>query len=429
MGLSLTLNTAAQTLMNTQLEIQTASNNISNSSSTGYAEETAVQTENPTIQTTYGWLGTGATVSNITQARDSFLEQQLMSATTSDSQYTSLSSELTAIQSACSDSGTNGISSALGNFFDAWSTLSQDPTGLSGQTAVSTAAQNLASAVQSTYDQLNQIAGQIPGQITDAVNQANTLIDQIAQLNTAIVQSSTPTSQANNLIDQRYQAMDSLSKLIPVSFSQDQTTGMVNVTTTNANGTLTVVSGGTQTHITTPPAYTGGQLGALETAQTDLTGFMSQLSDFAATLISQVNSISSTNNGSAVFSGTDASNITSCVSFPSTQTSAQLSAETLAMGNLQDSQVTFTDQTNSTLQQYLSNIQQTVGNDVQSANNNQTFYDAFKSQLQTQQQAVSGVSQDQEMVNVIQDQQIYEEAAKVVQTVSTLWSTIINMVQ
>ncbi len=35
MGLSLTLNIAAQTLMNTQLEIQTASNNISNASTHG----------------------------------------------------------------------------------------------------------------------------------------------------------------------------------------------------------------------------------------------------------------------------------------------------------------------------------------------------------------------------------------------------------
>ena len=195
-GLTLTLNIAAQTLQNTQLEIQTASNNISNASTTGYATETAVQTENPSIHTTSGWLGTGATISQITQARDQFLEQQLMNAMSDDSQYTSLSSELTSIQSACADSGDDGISQALGNFFDSWSTLSQDPTGLSEQTGVYSAAKSLASAVQSTYNQLNQIATQIPGQIQNTVNQANTLINQIAQLNTAIAQNQhQPASQ------------------------------------------------------------------------------------------------------------------------------------------------------------------------------------------------------------------------------------------
>ena len=201
-GLTVSLYTAGQTLQNTQLEIQTASNNISNASTTGYATETAVQTDNPTIHTTSGWLGTGASISQITQARDQFLEQQLMNANSGDSQYTSLSTELTAIQSACSDSGNDGISQALGNFFTSWNTLAQDPTGLSEQTAVYSAAKNLAGAIQSTYNQLNQIANQMPGQIQDTVNQANTLINQIAQLNTAIVQSPTPTCQPNDLIDQ-----------------------------------------------------------------------------------------------------------------------------------------------------------------------------------------------------------------------------------
>ncbi len=428
-GLSVALNTAAQTLLNTQLELATSSNNISNASTPGYAVETAVQTDNPAIQKPFGWLGTGAGITQITQARDSFLEQQLMNAMTDDSQYTSLSSALTSIQSACSDSGVNGISSALGNFFDSWSTLAQDPTNLANQTAVYSAAQNLASAVNSTYTQLNQIAAQIPGQLQDTVNQANTLIDQIAQLNISIAKTGTPTNQANALIDQRYQAMDSLAQLIPVSFSQDPATGMVTVNTTDASGSLTVVSGGTGTNITTSSTITGGRLGGLLTAQTDLNGYVNQLNDFASTLISQVNSITGANGGPAVFSGTDASSITASTNFLSGQTSSSLTSSAQAMADLQDSQVTFSDGTTSTLEQYLSNIQQTVGGDVQQANNNRRFYDSLKSQLQTQQQSVSGVSLDEEMIKIIQDQQIYEAAAKVVETVSSLMTTVIGMVQ
>src|SRR5208283_3281052 len=404
-GLNVTLDIGLQTLQNTQTEIQTASNNISNASTAGYATETAVQTANPAILTPSGWLGTGATISQITQARDQFLEQQLMNAMSDDSQYTSLSTQLTSIQSASSDSGDDGISQALGNFFDAWNTLAQNPTGLSEQTGVYSAAQGLASAVQSTYNQLNQIATQMPGQIQNTVDQANALIAKIAQLNTAIAQNQTPTCQPNDLIDARYQAMDSLAQLIPVSFSQDPTTGMVNVTTTNANGSLPVVSGATGIPLTasTSSTITGGQLGGLLTAQTNLTGYISQLNDFASTLMLQVNNISEESEGGnlnpalAVFGGTDASSITASTSFLSGPTGAELSSSAQAIGDLQDSQVTFTDGTSATPEQYLSNIQQTVGDDVQQANNNQSFYDSLQTQLQTQQESVSGVSIDQEM--------------------------------
>ena len=145
--------------------------------------------------------------------------------------------------------------------------------------------------------------------------------------------------------------------------------------------------------------------------------------------MSQVNTISKDNGGTAVFSSGDdaASSITASTSFLS-GTSADVSSCAQAMADLQDSQVSFSDGITATLEQYLSNIQQTVGDDVQQANNNQSFYDALQSQLQMQQQSVSGVSTDQEMINVIQDQQIYEEAAKVVETVSNLMSSVISMV-
>ena len=428
-GLTLTLDTSEQTLLNTQLEIQTASNNISNANNTWYARETAVQTDNPAIQTTFGWLGTGASVTQITQARDQYLDGQVLNATSDYSQYSNLQTQLQSIQSVASDSGSTGISQALGAFFDSWDTLSQDPSDISAQSAVYQAAQNLASNIQSTYNQLDEIAtNDIPGQIQDTVNQANSLIDQIAQLNTAIAQSSAGTPQPNTLIDQRYEAMDSLSQLIPVSFTTGAS-GMINVDTTDSNGPLTIVSGGTGTHIATSTTITGGELGGLLQAQTDLNGYMTGLNNFASTLISQVNALPEPNGGPDVFTGTDASTITASTTFLNNQTSADITSRALAISNLQDNPINFPDGTTGTFQDYLSNIQEQIGNDTQQATNNANFYQAMQTQLQNQQQSYSGVSLDEEMVNVIQDQQVYQAAAKVIQTVSDLMSTVTSMVQ
>ncbi len=424
-SLALTLNTAEQTLINTQTELATSSNNISNANTPGYARQTAVQVENPEIPTTYGWAGAGASIQTISQTRDDFLEQQLMSATTSDSQYASLSTQQTTIQAAASDSGSNGISQALGNFFDSWSTLAQNPTGTSQQTTVYESAQNLANAVQSTYSQLNQISTQLPGQITDTVNQANTLINQISQLNTDILTSSS-LGKPNNLIDQRYQDMDNLSKLIPVSFSTNAD-GSVNVSTTESGSTVSLVSGtATPVNIASSSGITGGQLGGLLQAQTNLNGYMTKFDNFAQTLATQVNSAF----GSTIFSGSTASSITAGSGYLSGLSADALGVISQNMADLQDSaSITFPDGSTSSLQGYLGNIQQAIGSDTQSAANNQSYYDALKSNLSSQQQSVSGISIDEEMVNVINFQQIYQAAAKVVQTTDTLMNTTINMVQ
>jgi flagellar hook-associated protein 1 FlgK len=432
-GLGLTLDTAEQTLLNTQTELQVSSNNISNASNTWYALEVADQTDNPDVQTISGWIGAGASVTQITQVRNQYIEGQLMNANSDYSQYSELYSQLQAIQSAASDSGSTGITDALGTFFDSWDTLSQDPSDLSSQSAVYSAAQNLASTIQSTYSNLNEIAtNDIPNAIQDTVTQANTLIDQIASLNTEIVQAQAEAGgkEANGLIDQRYQALDSLSQLIPVSFTTGAN-GMVTVTTNETGGPATIVSGGTGTHISTSSAITGGQFGGLLTAQTDLSGYMTDFNTFTASLVSQVNSLYTANGGSDVFSdttGSEASTITASDTFLSGQSTEDLNSAATNISNLQNTEVTFSDGTKSTLQSYLSNIQEDIGNDTQTADTNSSYSQALQTQLQDQQQSVSGVSIDQEMVNIIQYQQIYEAAAKVVTTASTLMGTAISMV-
>jgi flagellar hook-associated protein 1 FlgK len=430
-SLALVLNTAEQTLMNTQTELATASNNISNANTPGYARQKAVQVENPAIPNLNVWIGAGASVKTITQTRDNYLEQQLMNATSSDSQYTSLASQLTSIQATASDSGSNGISQALGNFFDSWSTLAQNPTGASQQTAVYSAAQNLASSINSTYSQLSQIDSQFSGQISDTVTQANTLINQISQLNTDILKSSA-YGQPNDLIDQRYEAMDSLAKLIPATFSTNSN-GSVNVDTVQNNSTVNLITGtDPPTLITDSSGFSGGQLGGLLTAQSDLAGYMNQFDYFAGTLITEVNKVTTASSLPDAFSGTDASTISAASGFLSGQSSDTVTTVAQSMSGLQDQTVQFTTdpgQPSSTLQQYLGSIQQTIGTDTQNANTNQTYYDSLKSELQNQQQSLSGVSVDEELVNIMQYQQIYQAAAKVVQTTSTLMNTVINMVQ
>ncbi len=69
----------------------------------------------------------------------------------------------------------------------------------------------------------------------------------------------------------------------------------------------------------------------------------------------------------------------------------------------------------------------TVGNDTQRIRNNSTAQDALLSSNIQAQQSVSGVNLDEEAANLLRFQQAYQAAAKILQTSSTLFDTILNL--
>jgi flagellar hook-associated protein 1 FlgK len=74
-----------------------------------------------------------------------------------------------------------------------------------------------------------------------------------------------------------------------------------------------------------------------------------------------------------------------------------------------------------------SDIVYTVGNASSQAQTNNTADNAALTQLQSQQSSISGVSIDEETTNMMQYQQAYQAAAKVVSTVDSLYSILISM--
>ncbi|MBI0327078.1 flagellar hook-associated protein FlgK [Burkholderia plantarii] len=68
-----------------------------------------------------------------------------------------------------------------------------------------------------------------------------------------------------------------------------------------------------------------------------------------------------------------------------------------------------------------------VGNTAAQLSAASTAQTALVNQITSQQQSVSGVNQDEEAVNLMQYQQMYQANAKVIQTASTLFSTLLGI--
>ncbi|MBF0556196.1 MAG: flagellar hook-associated protein FlgK [Nitrospirae bacterium] len=83
----------------------------------------------------------------------------------------------------------------------------------------------------------------------------------------------------------------------------------------------------------------------------------------------------------------------------------------------------------STISQYYASVVTTIGNYAASANDNLTFSTNVLSQLKQQNASISGVSLDEQAMNLVQYQKSYEAAAQIVNVTSTLLDTVIGLVK
>ena len=83
--------------------------------------------------------------------------------------------------------------------------------------------------------------------------------------------------------------------------------------------------------------------------------------------------------------------------------------------------------TSATLQDYLNGLCARVGQDASSVSTSATYAATLAEDLYTQRESVSGVSIDEEMTRILQYQQGYSAAAKLIQTASEMFDTILAL--
>ncbi len=453
-NLTITLEIAKNSLLNTQIQMATVSNNIANVENTAYARQRAILTTNAPREIAAGFLGMGARVDQIVQQRDQFIERSLMTSISEYADYEARTASLATAGAQLQDDGDLGISRALGAFWDSWETLSQNPAGLPERTAVTQATQNLASTIRATAAGLADTAGNLELEIQSEVSTANGLLSDIAAYNREIRLTEHGGHTANSLRDLRYQALRELAESLPISY-REETNGTFTITIKDGDTDITLVSADESGSLTYDPdnheityadyegttyndvELSGGRLNGLMIVYTaigtshdlsyvldnpdaaDLT-YVDRLNALASTLITEVNNAF----GASVFSGSDASDLEMDGSFI---LDADLDPNVaLSVAALQE--VKLDELGGSTFSGYLSSIQQRLGLDEENAATQGSFYESLRLQLQNQQQSVSGVSLDEEMVDLLRLQQVYQAAAKIIQYTSTMMETIMKMV-
>lgn len=226
-GLFSTFNVAKRGISVQQRCIDVTSHNIANANTPGYSRQRAdiVTTRPfgmPSMHGAFepGQLGTGAEVSSISRIRDTFLDYQFRSESSTYGKYEQRYKFLTEVEGIFNEPSDSGISDLMGKFFDAWQEVSKNPS-ISRNVLVEQS-KALSNALNHASNQLDKVSKNAEGLIKDSVFEINNIFNQVNQLNKEIRAVTVSGKTPNDLMDRRDSLLDELSKKFNIDIDREQ---------------------------------------------------------------------------------------------------------------------------------------------------------------------------------------------------------------
>jgi flagellar hook-associated protein 1 len=442
---------AAQALDVNQGALDATSNNIANANTPGYSREVVDLSEQTPVILGGITYGTGVELQKIQSIRDQVLTLQIAQQTSQQSNSQAQINALQQVQAMFSDP-TQGIGANLSAFFSSISQLSTNPTDGAQRQAVMTAAQNLATSFNQTSQSLTSVQQNLNDSVSSTVSSINSLTQQIAQINAQVGQMQQQGQDPGSLMDQENQLINQLSGLTNVNEIQTEH----GLTLTTGNGAALVVGNQsfalqTQTNTTTgmedvfsqgqdiTSTIQGGTLGGtVQVRDQDIPGILNQLDTLASQFATSFNAAQAQgfdakgNAGQALFTVTAGPGAAASFSLATTDPDAIAASSDGTAGsngniaNLMAVQTNLLPSGTTPTDSYANMVAQS-GNLSAQAQAENAASTTNLTQLGNQLGSISGVSINEETTNLLNYQNAFSAAARVVTTVDQLTTDVLNM--
>jgi flagellar hook-associated protein 1 FlgK len=200
-----------------QKALEIIGNNIANAATEGYHRQRIDLTPAYSSLTGSDLFGGGVDIAAVTRLIDHLLQEETLLQQSASEQVSQELTTLSTVESAFGELSDNeGLNAAIDGFFNALQDLCSHPTDITWQNQAVTAAETMTAQFRFLGEFLATSENQIALEAKNTVEQINTLVGEIAELNGNIERQEVSGRQANNLKDQRDQSISELSKLVGI---------------------------------------------------------------------------------------------------------------------------------------------------------------------------------------------------------------------
>jgi flagellar hook-associated protein 1 FlgK len=451
------LNNALTGALASQVALSASSQNIANLQTKGYTRQSAVLSAAAPSAGSAG-AGNGVRVTSLMRFSDDYKTQQLWRAGSDLGARSQTQPYMTQLEQVMGDDSSN-LSGGIDQFFAAMNAVAGvDPTSTPLRQQVVTAGNLMAQRFNTLNNAFNSQMQSVRQQRSALVDQANASLATIASLNTQIANANAAGSNASSLIDTRDQAIDSLSSQMALEVS-NQPNGTRDISLKGGQalvlggvaGTLSVKGGDNQqfslsfagTGFDLDPTRAGGQLGGLSSyLQDTLQPLQQGVTDIAQQLAAKINTqlgagkTMDNQDGKPLFvfnPGSGSNMLTVSDNFQAADLAFSADGTPGDTGNLQQL-VAIKNQTLNVTG--LGNVMvsdadtQLVGKLAVDSQQNKAALDTAQSmrdQAESDWQSTSGVNQDEEAVNLVEYQNMYQANMKVMSVANALFDATLQM--
>lgn len=449
-------------------------NNIANVNTEGFSRQEVTLASDFPIKTPDGIFGSGVKLEGVRRIRDMLVDRQLRNEINTKAKNDALERVLNQVEVTFNEPSETGLRVLLSQFFDNFHSLANDPENATIRFNLRESSKILIEAFHRIDRQLQILSEDIDFELRRSVETLNSLTAQVAELNSQVIAiEGGSKGNANDLRDQRDRVLDEISELVDI-FPLEKPNGIVDVAaqaqtlvTSNFPVELEIVTRSENNTLISDiiVSETGnafeannGKIFALMQARNEIIPhFRERLNELAKELITNVNNIHRTGVGlqgtapeipkdNDFFTGNNAANIdlsqaikddVNAIAAATRVDTLLESGQIITSGSPGDNKIAL-EIANLKLARVLSNGTESlidffnsiigeVGIAAKEAHDNVLNEERIITQFKNIRDSISGVSLDEEFVNLIKYQRGFQAGARLITTVDDMFETLINM--
>jgi flagellar hook-associated protein 1 FlgK len=450
--------------------LDTVGHNLANSGVKGYTRQRAQYSPMPATLSNIGSLGNGVSITSIQRMGQSLVERRLDQDASDQNEANSRLTFLRQLEVVYTDESW-GVSSGMTEFFNSFRDLSRNPGSSVQRAEVIARGSDLQRRFQSASERIETLRSDLDNELSAHASEVTQLSSLVADLNREIQDVESASGSANDLRDQRQNTVRRIAELIQIRTHNDSDGNMI-VQMTSGH---TLVSGRRSATLTTEPdpnnntmaavIYTdadgakavnvtasvgGGELGGKINARDNISAAALQRLDQLAFSLSEAVNTQHRAGFSLSVGGnppTDQQNFFApLVSAVGAAQALSLDAAILgdprllaasssaggSPGNNENALELAAIETTSLVagsrpHDFWSDQVRQIGDQVARAQRDSANYDARMQQSTQIREAVSGVSIDEELAELVKVQASFEASAKIITTADEMLQTILRI--